>query len=264
MMFRYLAIDMDGTLLDDKKQISQANVDAIKRLQAQSVEFIIVSGRHYHEITGVLEPYGITNIAYVIYRDGQYISKQGKVIHEGSLLTMNDVRRMLSISGAKNLFCSTKDNDYTIYRSFIRYIIVRKSLRQDAKMIYLPLILAKWRSIRVGKAIFFNGELNDRAKYDEMRKCFTVHFVNGREYDVFPSNVNKFAALQWLSEHEGVDLSKLVYMGDDYNDIECFENLPHCVVMGNAPEDLKQYSMMKDVKTNNDNGVVDALQKLFY
>lgn len=262
-MFRYVAIDMDGTLLDDNKQISQANADAINRLPSLGIECIIVSGRHYHEIVTMLAKACISSIRYIVCRDGQYIYHVGAIIHEGSMLTMNDVGRMLSISGAKNVFCSTKDLDYTIYRSLIRYIKAKKSIGKDESMIYLPLILAKWKDIRVGKAIFFHGELKDMFKYYEMRKFFTVHFVNGREYDVLPSDVNKYAALQWLSEHKGVDLNQLVYIGDDYNDIECFENLPFCVVMGSGQENLKQYSIIKEVKTNNENGVADVLHKLF-
>lgn len=262
-MFRYVAIDMDGTLLDDKKQISPTNAEAINRLPSLDVECVIVSGRHYHEIVDMLAKAHICCIRYIVCRDGQYVYRDGTIIHEGSMLTMNDVGRMLSISGARNVFCSTKDQDYTIYRSFVQYLRVKKSIKRNDSMIHQPLILAKLKGVKVGKAIFFKGELNNKVKYEEMGKYFTVHFVNGREYDVFPSDVNKFAALQWLSEHEGVDLNQLVYIGDDYNDIECLENLPHCVVMGNGPEDLRKYSMIKEVKTNNENGVADVLHKLF-
>ena len=262
MRFRYVAIDMDGTLLDDKKHIPQANVDEIKRLQEQGVEFIIVSGRHYHEITDVLAPYGITNVGYIIYRDGQYISKHGEVIHKGCMLTMSDIERLMKITEAREVFGSTIQQDYLFCRSIKTYI--KKKMKAPKDGIKLEsLHFAKLKRCKVGKVIFFNGELRDLTKLEKTRQFYTVHFVNGREYDVFPSDVNKYAALQWLSEHEGIDLNELVYLGDDYNDIECFENLPHCVVMGNGPKDLREYSIMQDVKTNNENGVADVLHRIF-
>lgn len=262
MVYRYIAIDLDGTLLDSHKRISQQNADTINRLQSEGVQFIFISGRHYHEIIEPLIANGIADIHYIVSRDGQYIYKDGNVIYEGSHLFMNDIKSILLISGARHVFCSNNKQDYTIYRSTFCFVRAWLRNRQGDGTIHLPLILAKLKKCVVGKAIFFNGELKDSTICTQMRQNFTIHFVNNREYDVFPKDVNKYASLQWLSKHENIHLDNLLYFGDDYNDIECFEHLPHCVVMGNASDSLKRYSIYPDAPSNNQSGVAVVLEKI--
>ena len=46
-MYKLIAIDLDGTLLDDKKEISKENVDLIKELIEKGYEVVIATGRRY-------------------------------------------------------------------------------------------------------------------------------------------------------------------------------------------------------------------------
>lgn len=263
MPFRYVAIDLDGTLLDERKRISNINVETINRLSTLGVQFIYISGRHFNEIVEPLSTYGILDVHFVVCRDGQYIYKDGKIVHEGGQLSMCDIERILDISGAHHIFCSNTKYDYTIYKSFFRYLKSSLNNRRADGTIHVPLFLAKIKRYIVGKAIFFKGEINRDNINERIKKYYTIHFVNNREYDIFPLDVNKYAALKWLSENENIDLNDLLYFGDDYNDIECFENLSHCIVMGNAPLNLLKYSMLNDVKTNNEDGVAAVLLNLF-
>ena len=43
-MIKLISSDMDGTLLDSYRQITQVNIDAIRTLQDSGVEFIINTG----------------------------------------------------------------------------------------------------------------------------------------------------------------------------------------------------------------------------
>ena len=263
MLYRYVAIDLDGTLLDDQKRISSVNVESINHLSSRGVQFIFISGRHYREIVEPLLTYGVNEIRYVICRDGQYIYKDGIILHEGSQLSVYDIERILDISRARRVFCSNTEKDYTIYTSFLRYLKSCFRNKKDDGTIHIPLLLAKIKRCIVGKAIFFNWEVNGENIIEQLKRYYTVHFVNNREYDIFPLDVNKYAALQWLSNNEKINVNELLYFGDDYNDIECFKSLRHCIVMRNAPKDLWKYSMLNDIKTNNEDGVADALLRLY-
>ena len=261
--YRFVAIDLDGTLLDDQKRISLLNVKTINRLQSRGVQFIFISGRHYCEIIEPLTIHGITNIQYVVSRDGQYVYKDGKIIHEGSQLSMNDVECILQLSNARQIFCSNIKQDFIVYKSFYHFIHAWIRNPKGEGTLRMPLVFAKLKRYVVGKAIFFNGELKDANSYAKMQKKFTVHYVNNREYDILPVDVNKYEALKWLSEYEKISLNELLYFGDDYNDIECFEFLPYPVVMGNAPQDLKSYSVYSNVLSNNQSGVAVLLNSVY-
>lgn len=44
-MYRMVVTDLDGTLLNNKKQVSEANVKAIQNLKDQNITFVMATGR---------------------------------------------------------------------------------------------------------------------------------------------------------------------------------------------------------------------------
>lgn len=58
-MIRLISSDMDGTLLDSYRQITKVNVDAIRKLQENGIEFIINTGREYPNVVGILKEAGL-------------------------------------------------------------------------------------------------------------------------------------------------------------------------------------------------------------
>ena len=44
-MYKYIFCDLDGTLLNDDKKISSANLKAIERARAAGVKFVVCTGR---------------------------------------------------------------------------------------------------------------------------------------------------------------------------------------------------------------------------
>ena len=58
-MIKLISSDMDGTLLDSYRQITQVNIDAIRTLQDSGVEFIINTGREYQNVTDILGKAGL-------------------------------------------------------------------------------------------------------------------------------------------------------------------------------------------------------------
>ena len=54
-MYKLLALDMDGTLLDENKKISKKNIQAIKKAKQLGVKIVIASGRTIQGIEKYLE-----------------------------------------------------------------------------------------------------------------------------------------------------------------------------------------------------------------
>lgn len=261
---RLIVFDLDGTLLNDNKSIPQDNISVINALQKEGIEFVIASGRHAKEVFDMLEHNGVTAVKYVICRDGQHVyDNHRKRIRSFPYLSTKDIAHMFSMSNCSNIFCSNEEKDYLIFRTVfkkLKYDIVHFKELKASFLYTQSLIGARISHLRVGKAIFFNQRDIDLEK---MKMRFTVHALANGGYDVFPLGVDKFHALEWVAEIMGIKLDEVLYFGDDDNDRECFINLSHVVVMGNAPEELKQYSMLSGVPSNNDSGVSKALKVVF-
>ena len=57
---------MDGTLLNDRKEISQENVDAVAKLKSRGIYFVIATGRHDSMIKGYLDTLGLEMPVYIL------------------------------------------------------------------------------------------------------------------------------------------------------------------------------------------------------
>ena len=70
-MIKILAFDLDGTLLDDSKQIPQDNIDAIKRAAARGVQIVPATGRIYKGIPEALK--SLPFMRWFITANGSYL-----------------------------------------------------------------------------------------------------------------------------------------------------------------------------------------------
>ena len=106
-MYKMVMIDLDGTLLNDKKQVSKRNVEMIQRIQAEkNVLFVITTGKNINDITQVLETIGDSINQYIIASNGAIIKdnvKQDylvkKYIGQDQILKMIDIYKKQHLKG---------------------------------------------------------------------------------------------------------------------------------------------------------------------
>ena len=261
---KYIVFDLDGTLLTDDKIIPSDSVSIISNLQNKGIGIIVASGRHAREVFDILSRNGISGVDYIICRDGQHIYGKGaEKIFNFSYFCLKDLETLFSLTAMNNFFCSNEERDYLLFRRSlhaIKYFVKNRNVLKTNNLQVISLLLVKISHIKIGKVIFIDDSGVDLQK---VNNYFTVHQMASGMLDVFPRGVNKVNALRWLTEKIGVNLNEFLYFGDDYNDWECFTNLTNVIVMGNAPEELKQFSLIKDVPSNNNSGVANTLKIIF-
>lgn len=237
-MYSCICLDLDGTLLNSTKQISAANHDAIVQLYACGRKLIIATGRHLAETKTILKQYELaTYVSYIIYADGCYVYDccSGKNIYT-SLLKMCDVDTIIDVIGHERFVLISEDRDYEVR--------------------HYPVFRMLHRKTAIEKAVIYSVSEEKRRLLDAVG-FFLLD--TGPSVDVRLSNKSK--ALHWLLEDLGFSSEALLYFGDEFNDKDCFESFDS-VVMGNAPLELKRYSIIT-AKTNDEDGVSLALKDLF-
>ena len=124
-MIKLIAIDLDGTLLDDNKQISPLNKETIKELVAKGIKIIIASGRPYFRIKPILKELALDNDQnYVIAYNGGSISLgDGSKIVYAKWLKNKDIKKIVSyLSKTKACFnLYSADEIYT--ETYCRYAL---------------------------------------------------------------------------------------------------------------------------------------------
>ncbi len=99
-MIKLIALDMDGTLLNDKKEISEANYASIIAAKQAGVKVVLASGRPLQGLQSHLQHLGLTGKDdFVVSYNGSLVQRVGcgEVLHKTSLKG-SDAKMMLKIS----------------------------------------------------------------------------------------------------------------------------------------------------------------------
>ena len=260
--FEYVCLDLDGTLLNSAKEISPVNCDTIKRLHKAGVRFIIATGRHLGESLEFLKRYDLEEeFDYIVFADGSQIHNirlaQTTPI---KLLSTSDLRIVSKITGLKDFAYYEEENDYFVFSALSRRTI-RKFLKNNSvihkgkdRYIYYPL-LRLHGSKTIEKIVLPLIPLEQK---DGLSRHYQILELPS-SVEVLPTD--KSCAIKQLMDSLGKPYDKLVFFGDEYNDLSCFEAFPS-VVMNNAPEELRRYSIIETI-SNDDDGVAVALDSLF-
>ena len=92
---KFLAVDLDGTLLNEKMEVSSENVEAIHRLTQKGVTVIPCTGRTYHDIPSEAKDH--PDVRYVAYSNGSVIYDKKNDTYERLCLTPEQNAQILDI-----------------------------------------------------------------------------------------------------------------------------------------------------------------------
>lgn len=261
-MFTAIGFDLDGTLLSSSKSISNALLRELSRVIALGVTVIIVSGRHYREIKTLLNKYGIEGVSYIVSSDGQYIHDAfGRLVFSADLNGKDEIQVVFNLLKVRRLYCFSSEKNYCVSRCLVDYI--HNKFTFLGKGAYLDYVFRWGKRGNIIEKIVVEGYELSSYQETKLKELFTLHKLEyGKRLELLPLGVNKYRALSYLAESDSLNMDHFLYFGDDFNDEECFLNLPHCVVMQNAPVELHHYSEF-DIGTNDNDGIAFLLKRLF-
>ena len=116
-MIKLIAIDLDDTLLNKKKEISSRNVSAINNAVTNNVKIVLATGRPYFRVKPILEKLNLLDDNQVVITlNGGYIcnATNNKTLYENVLNNQDIVKIIEVINNTKlyfNAYCG--DNIYT-------------------------------------------------------------------------------------------------------------------------------------------------------
>lgn len=244
-MIRLIGIDVDGTLLDSRGQIPQANIDAIHDAMRAGIAVALVTGRSYPFVRPIAEP--LPSAITLIVSNGAV---------ERSMDGSRFARRLLDRHIARSVLDATRP-----FRHAAALVFDRDADRQvmfETMDWEHPGRKAYWarnqsliaQSVPLEDAliedpiqVMFNGGVDTmRALVEELRAEAGDFAVSLTEYvhrdfsliDVTAPSATKGRALAWRAAQLGVDPDEVMAVGDNFNDLEMLEFAGLPVVMGNS------------------------------
>lgn len=267
-MIKLIAIDMDGTLLNSKKELLEETKQYFKNFHNKNTETLLVlcTGRPETGIRPYLKDLGyLEENHYIISQNGAniYESQTGKHVMDAFVDSAAiqkwielGKKHGISVMGAGVDYYYSFDEDPTEWMEFDVKLVSGKLKRIPTKE---SLNTDFYKILLIGD----EEQLNEFETFipQEWRDEFYV--VRSQKYlvEVLTKGVNKAFGLEKLAQKLNIQPSEIAAIGDAANDIEMLEYAGLAIAMGNASEEVKSISDIV-TDTNENNGVIKAIDKL--
>ena len=265
---RLIALDLDGTLLNDAKELTERTQRALEAASRSGIEVVLSTGRPVTALTQKVAhfPY----IKYALTADGARIEnlRTGELLFEGlipkemvkpiyDIFDDYDVIEEIYIKGQG--YISERDIDHLEeYTTNPAHAAYARRTRKRVEDIHDLLD----QDIDKAHALFKSFE--DRE--DAMRRIREI--ADLELCDAFPINlevsapgINKGEGLKILGEKLGIETKDMMAFGDSNNDAAMLQTAGVAVVMDNAYESVKE---MADViaPSNEEDGVAAVIEQM--
>ncbi|WLR52153.1 Cof-type HAD-IIB family hydrolase [Bacillus tianshenii] len=228
--------DIDGTLLNEEKELPDSTKDAVQQLQNKGVHTVIATGRAPFMFAPLREELGIDSF---VSFNGQYVSFHGEIIYKNAL-HMEEIRKLEEDAKVNQHPMVFLDHEaMKANEAFHPYI--EKSM-QSIKFEHPPFDPAYYHNREIYQALLFcNGpdeEEGYRSSYDNLR------FIRWHDYsiDVLPQGGSKARGIQETIKRLNIPNENVYAFGDGLNDIEMLSSVGTGIAMGNAKDEAKHVS----------------------
>lgn len=274
MPIRLIALDLDGTLLNSKLEISQANRQALVAASERGIQIVITTGRRFHSARPLLDslPCPVT-----------LITSNGAMVRtlSGEILHRNFLPQKIAIQVLEAAI------DYRPYAVAIFDLAGRGQvmMQQNASMDgplswylknareYLLQVLDLSAALPGDPVqIMFGGApafleplehlLRSSCVSKDIHLTWTKYFArNISLLDVMNRGCSKASGLKWWLNQTGCEPGEVMAIGDNYNDLEMLQMAGKPVVMGNSSPGLSSDSWHITL-SNDEDGVAAAIHHL--
>lgn len=261
-MYKLIVSDLDGTLVDKDKNISEYTKKIVALLREKGIEFIIATGRNYK---------GAKHVYDALELNSEIVCNNGTTIYDnkGKLI----FQRTLDSKIVNDVFKKSLEADCVFFATYGTQVYIGEGNIEKANtFLFYP--LENPIEINLDNIDFYTFEkivLMD--KNSEKLKCLSSYFNRYDEINAFISQedyldivhfeTSKGKALEAIAKLKNIDLKHTIAFGDAFNDYEMLKVAGKGLVMKNGFEDLKKEFETLDL-TNDENGVAKYLANLFF
>lgn len=269
MQIRAAIIDLDGTLLDSKKRLSERSRRVLARARASGMEIIVATSRPPRMVLPLYP--SMAGIEYMIYFNGALVRRNCQAYGARYPIDPKDLRDILGFFQAKDpsgyLVYEAEEDWYTnriLAPSEVHHYLdwdgtlgredrfIPAGIKEDPEILSIDVYKVMFRKEGGYLREFeetFGGRLNIGSMQGET------------EAEVMHRTPSKEKAAEQVLEQLGIHPEETVVFGDEYNDVGLFEMCGYPVGMGNAIPPVKERSR-RITETNDDDGVALELEKI--
>jgi len=267
MKYKLLVLDVDGTLLNEAKEISKRTLAALLKVQQMGVRIVLASGRPTYGLMPLAKLLELGNYGGFIlsYNGGQIISADnGEILFERRINP--EMIPYLEKKARKNEFAIfTYHDDVILTDSPDNIHIQREAMLNDLKIVQeeelsIAIDFAPCKCMLVSDDEMALQELEDHWKR-RLNGALDVFRSEPYFLEVVPCAINKANTLGVLLEQLEIEREDVIAIGDGVCDVTMIQLAGMGVAMGNAQDSVKACADWV-TDSNEDEGVAVAVEKL--
>ena len=287
-MYKLVAIDLDGTMLNQYGVVTERTKEAIKKAQECGIEVIIASGRPIDSIKTIAKE--IKSQKYFISGNGAIIYDIAKdeIIYENTLKKQK-VLEIIKICEENSIYYNIYTEKEIVAQSLqcnVLYYHKENAFKAEDEKTHINIVenVYDYIASRDEKVVkiticdnnqsIFNSIMRKLKEIDEIEILEVSHMSRkiirqGTEEipieyfytEISAKNVDKWNAIQFLKEKMEIKTEEIITIGDNVNDKKMLENAGLGIAMGQSHPVIKEVANQV-TGTNTEDGVADALQNV--
>lgn len=260
-MIKLIITDLDGTLLNDSKQLPADFWNVERELHKSGVQWVIASGRQYYTIADQFSP--ILDDVYILAENGSLVMYGDRQIHINPLdrqLANDLILKGRKVKDAWPILCGrnsayVEDTYQPLLDEAQKYY---KRLKKVDDLTKVDDIVLKYTLCDFGGA-----EQNSFNYFKDVDHICRVAIAGKLYLDMTNLTASKGTALKEIMKHSNVKPEEVMAFGDYMNDIEMMEIAGHSFAMKNSHPDLFETADTITEHDNNNDGVIVAIKEYF-
>ncbi len=237
---RLVVADLDGTLLDEHKQIPGGTFELIRELRARGIAFAPASGRQWATVASMFED--VDDGLVIIAENGAYVTSDGaevavhplepewvfEIIRKTKDLVDQGIDLGIVVCGVKSAWVTRTDRPFL---DQVEPYYKRLTVIDDLTAVQDTII-------KIAIHDFGDPEAVTAPFLVEHCEPNPVAVSGAHWVDVMPLGVDKGLAVRELQASMGIDATQTMAFGDYLNDYEMLQSADWSFAMGNAHPDI--------------------------
>ena len=264
-MYKLIALDLDGTLLNSDRVISRENQLAIASARAKGVKVVLVSGRPTEGVLGHINTLNmLSDDDYILSYNASLVQsvKSNIVIHK-AILTGKDAKHIASLAAEYGV----NVHAFTPQKGLITPAISQYTEREST-VNGMPINVFDFAGLTNDEEVLKTMVVAEPAKLtafinqlpSELYERYTIMQSAPYFLEFLSKKSNKGLGIKALAEHLSITADEVICMGDAGNDVHMIEYAGLGVAMGNATEEIKGLAQYITT-TNNEHGVAKVINE---
>lgn len=266
-----IALDLDGTLLTDDKNISLETREYLKNLENEGHLVVLCSGRAIRSVKDYYDLIGLKKSPFIAY-NGHYAANFNDpnfvpIVHKLNKDSITKAYRDLIdvglvdsvMSENENTICIDKDDFFLFaFYNTENMRVLKGPLDETIKQDMFTFVMR----LKYPNDETANRELINIVESEN--KSLKVRIWYEGEYaEFYTSGVSKSKTISEVAKEYNIDKDDIFVFGDADNDREMLTDYKNSFAMINGAPHLHKIANNVTKKDNNNNGVIEELKKYF-